>query len=258
MRAENGHARVGIPQKPKHRYATMKTQIRPRARLAGFTLTEVLIVIVIIGALASLLFPLVSSMRRKADASTASSRLRQIRAAFEGYAADNNSRLPAAGGMPDVPGEANGTWVSRLQPYADGRPFTGFSPDELSECFVCPVWARTADYDNAPWNTGFAMNYRLARPEQPVSSLDTSTPRRQAVVAGDSARKILIAPNVGWGVQFQRYSKAYMNTGFRGARRYGNKDPDAPIAEQDGFGLYLFLDGHVRQLKPAELEPFFH
>lgn len=224
----------------------------------GFTLIEMLVVIAIIAVLAALSFPILSKTQQRGLAVKATSRLQQTFVAFQGYAADNNGNLPAAGGMPDVPGEASGNWVMRIQPYADGRPFSGWKvPGQLAECFVCPVWQQTTTYKNALWNTGFGMNYRLGRPDSPVASTDTATQRKQVSVVKNASRKILVAPSDGWGVQFQVFNKNYKNKGFLGPKRYGNSNPSAAAAQQKGFGIYLFVDGHVQQLTPEELDPFF-
>ncbi len=219
---------------------------------------ELLAVIAIIAVLAALLAPLLGNMIDRSVATVATNRLKQTYVAFQNYAAENDGNLPAAGGMPDVPGEETKSWTMRLQPYADGRPFTGWQvPQQFSECFVCPVWAKTDIYKSEPWQTGFAMNYRLARPDVPVSSVDAGTPRRQAGISSGASKKILVAPGTGWGVEFQRFNKSYLNRGFNGPKRYGNKNPNAPQAQQKGYGLYLFLDGHVEQLNPDQLDPFF-
>ena len=61
---------------------------------AAFTLMEMLVVITIIAVLATLLFALTSSMRKKASSATSVSNLRQIGAAIVSYASDYNSTLP--------------------------------------------------------------------------------------------------------------------------------------------------------------------
>lgn len=61
---------------------------------AAFTLIEVLVVITIIAVLATVLFTLTSSMRKKASSATSVSNLRQIGAAIASSTSDNNSTLP--------------------------------------------------------------------------------------------------------------------------------------------------------------------
>jgi prepilin-type N-terminal cleavage/methylation domain-containing protein len=60
----------------------------------AFTLAELLIVIVMIGVLAALLFPLATNMRKNASSAISVSNLRQIGASIVSYANDNNTMLP--------------------------------------------------------------------------------------------------------------------------------------------------------------------
>ncbi len=62
----------------------------------GFTLIELLVVILIIAVLAVLLTPVLSSTLEKGRQSQTSGKLAQIGSALLAYAADNDSRLPAA------------------------------------------------------------------------------------------------------------------------------------------------------------------
>ena len=61
---------------------------------AAFTLVELLIVIVIVAVLAALLFPLATSMRKKASSAISVSNLRQLGGAILTSAADKNATLP--------------------------------------------------------------------------------------------------------------------------------------------------------------------
>jgi type II secretory pathway pseudopilin PulG len=72
----------------------MKLQKKSRSWIAAFTLVELLVVIIIIATLAALLFPLVTSMRKRASSSISVSNLRQIGASIAHYASDRNSTLP--------------------------------------------------------------------------------------------------------------------------------------------------------------------
>jgi prepilin-type processing-associated H-X9-DG protein/prepilin-type N-terminal cleavage/methylation domain-containing protein len=66
----------------------------PVARMAAFTLIELLTVISIISILAALLFPAISSVRQGGYQCQCVSNLRQIGGAFNSYASDNKGQLP--------------------------------------------------------------------------------------------------------------------------------------------------------------------
>lgn len=74
----------------------MKPNVRPIAlprRKSGFTLTELLVVILIVVVLAGLLFPLVNNMKSSANKTECMNRMRSWGVAFAGYAADHDGRV---------------------------------------------------------------------------------------------------------------------------------------------------------------------
>ena len=78
-----------------------------RSRLArGFTLVELLVVIVVIGLLAGLSVPAISRATAKAESTGCVNNLRQIGTAMNLFAAENNGYLPYASG-PNAAGTGN-------------------------------------------------------------------------------------------------------------------------------------------------------
>lgn len=75
----------------------VKTLQLPRRPAGGFTLVELLAVLIILGILAVLLSPVVKQAHRSAQNSACISNLRQVGAAALLYASDNQGYLPVAG-----------------------------------------------------------------------------------------------------------------------------------------------------------------
>lgn len=78
----------------------------PNSIRRGFTLIELLVVVAILGVLAALLFPALSSAHEKARESACSSNLRQIGQALAMYASDHDDHLPPVSSPANVPWDA--------------------------------------------------------------------------------------------------------------------------------------------------------
>jgi len=86
-----------------------------RCRNPGFTLIELLMVIAIIGILAGMLLPALSSAKTKANTLRCASNLKQLGTGSHVYASDNNDRIPIA--VIRLPGEVQWSWDDLISSY---------------------------------------------------------------------------------------------------------------------------------------------
>lgn len=140
----------------------MKLANKPKA--AGFTLVELLVVIVIIASLAALSFTVGPKMMRKAKATEAMQNIRQIASLMTTYATDHNMRLPAAKGpvlQPDGTTEDlqwNEACVATLYPDTPPEQFKTKAWWEKNKVFLRnPLFKAWT-----PLKTGFAMNQMIS------------------------------------------------------------------------------------------------
>lgn len=125
----------------------------------GFTLVELLVVISIVGLLAGLAIPAISSGMNKAKESKKISNLRGIYQACLLWSAENDGRVVPPIAPPETAGGTGVGWSTFLtNSLGQAR-----SKDQSSkDTFVDPLFK---GYDKLKyWNPGFAMNTRPALP----------------------------------------------------------------------------------------------
>ena len=141
-------------------------------RRAAFTLTELLVVIVLITVLAGLLLPVVGAVNERGRATKCLSNMRQIGLGCISYAGDHNDTLPGpcsggqaawcryyydAAGNPD---NAEGALTVRIAPYL-GSTVTTVST--FQPIFMCPTFAKLSPAGNA--GTSFIVNTLATQPD---------------------------------------------------------------------------------------------
>ena len=101
-----------------------KKDRRPRAIRAGFTLTELLVCVTILGVLAALLVPTFARVSEKARLTICTSNLRTLGAGLAAYLSDGHLTLPVAETFENPSGDV---LDSLLGPYVG-----------QASCFYCP------------------------------------------------------------------------------------------------------------------------
>jgi prepilin-type N-terminal cleavage/methylation domain-containing protein/prepilin-type processing-associated H-X9-DG protein len=202
----------------------------------AFSITELLIVISIIGTLSGLLLPLVRQVRTSARELVCQAHLRQIGMAIHAYAADWNGRLVRGYDT------KSGFWFYALRDYADVENAPVHTRNVLRGC---PDWdanVRKQGLIGLPWYVGYGMNQTPIAPPNPWnattnffgSSGFTQFRDVRLVEMAPADRRILVGDNV------QFYICAGPGWWWDGGKRLHR-----------GKDNYLFLDGHVQRLAPG-------
>jgi prepilin-type N-terminal cleavage/methylation domain-containing protein len=108
-----------------------------KANLKGFTLTELLVVIVIVAILAALSLPVISASKNKAKRAVCLNNLRQISLGVRMYAHDSNDASPSPGGALAAtnPATLYSAYKAIVKSYV-GLNGSSSPPDKL---FACPA-----------------------------------------------------------------------------------------------------------------------
>jgi prepilin-type N-terminal cleavage/methylation domain-containing protein/prepilin-type processing-associated H-X9-DG protein len=187
----------------------------------GFTLIELLVVIAIIGILAGLLLPALATAKRKAQAITCVSNLKQIYHATFLYTDENSDSLPFAWINDPDPTENNFHALLYPQLYGNTADFNG-DDDFESLVYACPTRLREPEADNNPFLISYGMNI--------YNSVNYPNPNtRKISAAGKSSGTLLVSDVAASFNHVIVNSLLPYNLGYKHASRAN----------------MLFFDGHV-------------
>lgn len=215
----------------------------------GFTLVELLVVIVIIAALAGLSFTVLPRMMRKAKAAEALGNLRQFAPLLTTYATDHSMMLPAA---EDNEVTVDGSTTPAKLQWTEVC-LNLLYPDEALTKFTNKVWwEQTKPFLKnplfkswAPATPGYALNEMMATnydaTRQPSSGTDPLKITVPLAAITEPARTPWIAPGIDFHYSLSAASDA---TAFKSGK--------AKELLMDGQFSVLFVDGHIETLTPAE------
>jgi len=203
-------------------------------RSGGFTLVELLVVISIIGLLAGLAIPAISSGMNKAKESTKISNLRGVYQACLLWSSENDGRVVPPIAPPTTTGGTGVGWSSFLTNYlGQARPTAQSSKD----IFVDPFFKGYKS--TASWLPGYAMNTRPALPAANTYiaySGGSGTINEMRMLALTDAYKRAFIIDCDGSYSFDPQN---MKTGIGAfaTNRHGR-----------GLGMVMMYDGHVEKL----------
>lgn len=217
----------------------------------GFTLIELLTVIAIIGILAAILIPSISSVRERARETSKLSNYRQMYIANTMYASDNDGfsviskdeRDPEYMTTP-YPADASGKphWQSILAPYL------GFSLEDINdvrkqEFFINPYYE---DYNpDRPWESGMGINNKLRTPESNLNN---------AYWGDGSNGNPNGGPTLLSAITFPEYR---IFVGDTPKQWLINRLDQINTTQHDGKGMFVLFDGSVVFYDQEEAELAF-
>lgn len=191
----------------------------PSKSASAFTLVELLVVISIIGLLAGLAIPAISSGMAKAKMAGSTSNLRQIGIGILGYCAENSMTFPNASGG-TVDGKAYGNWAGLLLPYIK------VDLSKKNTVFVSPACLKPV---TAGSGTDIALSYGVHNGLMPKTGTPKTmlnvTRASDCIMVGDTCQD---PGNKGWS-PFCIESPSIINTQSAGGRGGGSTDLSAKI-----------------------------
>lgn len=194
--------------------------------VCGFTLIELMVVIVVIAIMAALLLPALNRTKEQAKGTACRSNMKQLSLAFLMYAEDNEDTLPWPGGegrainnpddytadwcaTPDemrmipftaasanVPGFGHNAEVGSIFPYVTSQPRRSYSPDNktVTPVYRCPSSGALGDalrvnYSANGWTEpGTVIKGVVVVPPNGVAASAVSDPSRKVMLVNEDPR----------------------------------------------------------------------
>lgn len=208
--------------------------MKNRAHPSGFTIVEMLVVIVIIAMLAAFAIPAIAGVQGRSQAVTCSSRMRDIGAAILLYGQDNQGRFPRSSHSAAANREPG--WAASIAPYLGAQPADATAA-WVNRKFRCP-----GNPDRSPGAYSYGMNvfFELGQGDSYVGRPSTW---RCSMQVPSPARTILLAEiQPAAGSMGADHFMCHQWSSLNAAKNAVAHDRHS---ERSNF---LFVDGHVEAL----------
>ena len=228
----------------------------------AFTLTELVIVLAIIGLLVSILFPVFSRVRERARAANCASNLHQIGLGFIQYTQDNDGMMPPDGGyvygIPNQPGAYAVGLTTYIQPYIKNQQIL-HCPDDPIQDSTGSSLLTNGDY------TDYAYNFYLGSVSGPAVKGQVCNAAGNDCESVANSESVVVVPSATVaatdGMPYAASTVAFgpvFGQGFDGGGWYcvDTNNPaqphiySIPAMRHSGGADYLLCDGHVKWVQP--------
>ena len=214
-----------------------------------FTLIEVLVVVAIIGILASMLLPTLGNARKKARITVCTSQIKQVNLAMVMYTDDNHDYFPTGSsgaiGWEDLLADYDGRGSLTSAQKAEAPQLKSVYGDDYGQLYRCPLFVETST--RPLW---LPLTYALNS-----GSADPADPRNRGIAGNSYSKRVMDIANPDTALQLTEYYRdryTYMGFGsgrnvvslnvLRAALNEGNKQMHGDKQS------YLFIDGHIEKL----------
>lgn len=208
----------------------------------GFTLVELLVVVAIIGLLASLLLPAVQSARAATRRAECSSNLRQVGFAIATFADVHRGDMPLSS-HDLAPGEEEQSWIYTIAPFME----------DVDAIRICPADPNGPARLSAKL-TSYVMNsYVCVRGDRgAITNMNRMPMRSKTYVAFETSDQVGTShADHTHGIE---WFKDPLTRANRVARTWGRIRVDIQTNRHGNGSNYLFADGHVELIEESQLD----
>ena len=211
----------------------------------AFTLTELLVVVAIVGVLAAVAIPLVGKARESARASQCQSNLRQLHAAAMLWINDHGNRMPDARRWGYNEGAANDAHDYQLSPYLNLSVKKGLDWSAIPSAMKCES-AFASQASTQEWGRTYSINtYATSTLDGAARLASSGYPARLSWIPNPARMAFFMDGAAAAG------SGSYQ-TNVNGS--YVSPASGTPLTyPHDGAVNVVFLDGHVERIGKAAM-----